>query len=150
MSAPTPSAEFYVDPSRLASGMWCHKRERQIGEGDISRSYSADKIALEGRVRKPFAWKHGLWVCTSLHSLKDRRNAEAYRLVPERFFDGQSRSYQEVCMNADEGRRQPEGFYHGMQARHGKDSYVLVGPKALFIPKEEAETLKQADLLDAL
>ena len=55
MSAPVTPKEYRVDPPRLASGTWCHTRDRQIGEGDISASYSADKIGLEGKVRKPFA-----------------------------------------------------------------------------------------------
>lgn len=53
MSAPLEIPVIEVDPARLESGTWCHKRERQIGEGDIAASYSADKIALEGRVRSP-------------------------------------------------------------------------------------------------
>ena len=59
MSAPVKLQEFFVDPARLASGRWCHTRDRQIGEGDISASYSADKIA-EGRVRSPFKWQNAL------------------------------------------------------------------------------------------
>lgn len=57
MSAPVKLQEFFVDPARLASGRWCHTRDRQIGEGDINASYSADKIA-EGRVRSPFKWQN--------------------------------------------------------------------------------------------
>ena len=65
MSAPSRIKEFFVDPSRLASGTYCHQRDRQIGEGDINASYSCDKIALEGSVRSPFKWQNTLWVCTS-------------------------------------------------------------------------------------
>ena len=88
MSAPCKIREFFVDPSRLASGTWSHSRERQIGEGDINASYSGDKIGLEGCVRSPFTWQNCLWVCTGMVSHGDFRAAEAYRLVSARFFDG--------------------------------------------------------------
>lgn len=145
MSAPIEPREHRVDPSRLASGTWCHTRNRQIGEGDIAASYSADKIA-QGKIRKPFSWKNALWVCTGTHS----KSAEAYRLVPERFFDGETTTYNEVAMLPFEQRTKPEGFYHGMRVRHGKQDCVLVGPKALFLPKKDSEVLTQADLFDLL
>lgn len=149
MSAPTEPKENRVDPSRLASGSWCHSRNRLIGEGDIAASYSADKIA-QGKIRKPFSWSNGLWVCTGTHYQSKGKSAEAYRLVPEHFFDGELTTYNEVAMLPYEKRGKPEGFYHGMRVRHGKQDCVLVGPKALFLPQEESETQKQADLFDAL
>ncbi|KAB2533176.1 hypothetical protein AL035_20835 [Salipiger aestuarii] len=56
----------------------------------------------------------------------------------------------EVAILPFEQRIKPEGFYHGMRVRHGKQDCVLVGPKALFLPKKDSEMLKQADLFDAL
>lgn len=38
-----------VDPSRLARGTWCHAKQRQASEGDISASYLADTIGLHAR-----------------------------------------------------------------------------------------------------
>ena len=150
MSAPVTSKEYRVDPSRLASGTWCHTRDRQIGEGDISASYSCDKIGLEGKVRKPFVWQNALWVCTGMRSTDASRYAEAYRLVPKRFFNGEPTTYQEVaCLPAAE-RFKPEGFYHGMRVQHGKQDFILVGPCASFVPKSDCEVPKQADLFDAL
>lgn len=149
MSAPIVPKEYLVDPSRLASGTWCHSRNRLIGEGDIAASYSADKIA-QGKIRKPFSWSNGLWVCTGTHYQSQGKSAEAYRLVPERFFEGELTTYNEVAMLPFEKRGKLEGFYHGMRVRHGKQDCVLVGPKALFLPQEESETQKQADLFDAL
>ena len=102
MSAPIEPQEHRVDPSRLASGTWCHTRNRQIGEGDIAASYSADKIA-QGKIRKPFSWKSALCVCTSTNS----KFAEAYRLVLERFFDGEPTTYNEVAMLPFEQRIKP-------------------------------------------
>ncbi len=150
MSAPIDPKEYRVDPSRLASGTWCHTRDRSIGEGDIAASYSADKIGLEGKVRKPFVWQNSLWVCTGTHYQGDGKSAEAYQLMPERFFEGELTTYSEVAMLPYEQRIKPEGFYHGMRVRHGKQGCVLVGPKALFLPKKDSEMLKQADLFDAL
>lgn len=53
MSAPIIKRQFRIDPSRLETGTWCHTRDKIIGEGDISASYSAEEIGLEGAVRKP-------------------------------------------------------------------------------------------------
>lgn len=150
MSAPCKIKEFFVDPSRLASGTWCHSRDRQIGEGDINASYSGDKIGLEGCVRSPFTWQNCLWVCTGMVSHGYFRAAEAYRLVPARFFDGTPISYHENAMLGDAARNRPEGFYHGMAVKHGKQSCVLIGPSAVFLPSEDVKTPKQADLFDGL
>jgi len=49
-----------IDPARLASGQWCHRANKTIGQGDISKSYSADRIGMGQPVRKPFEWQGGL------------------------------------------------------------------------------------------
>ena len=41
-----------VSLARLASGRYDHGRSRDIGEGDIHASYSADTIASAGKIRK--------------------------------------------------------------------------------------------------
>jgi hypothetical protein len=51
-----------VEPSRLAYGSWCHASEKQIGEGDIRASYSADRIGMGQPIRKPFRYAGALWV----------------------------------------------------------------------------------------
>ena len=150
MSAPVKLQEFFVDPARLASGRWCHTRDRQIGEGDIAASYSADKIALEGCVRSPFKWQNALWVSVGSAWPVDASGIAAYRLMPLRFFDGTPISYHQNAMLGDEARNRPEGFYHGMAVKHGKQPCVLVGPKAFFLPSKEAEAPKQTDLFDLL
>ncbi len=53
---------FAVHPARLA---W-KGAGSEICEGDIHASYSADVIAMQGRVRKPFKWMGGMCVCTSI------------------------------------------------------------------------------------
>lgn len=150
MSAPDNPKTFLVDPARLEFGSWCHARDKQIGQGDISASYSADKIALEGRVRSPFKWQNVLWVSVGSAWPVDKSGIEAYRLLPARFFDGTPISYHDNAMLGDKARKRPEGFYHGMAVHHGKQECVLVGPKAIFLPSKEAEEPKQIDLLDLL
>lgn len=66
-----------VEPSRLAYGAWCHASEKQIGEGDIRASYSADRIGMGQPIRKPFRYAGELWVCVGASP----SGAEAYRLV---------------------------------------------------------------------
>ncbi|QEW21485.1 hypothetical protein LA6_003696 [Marinibacterium anthonyi] len=149
MNAPV-TKEFHVDPARIASGSWCHTRDRQIGEGDISASYSADKIALEGAVRSPFTWKNTLWVCVSLHSIRNHRGSEAYRLVPEKFFDGTPISYHENVILGDQARQRLEGFYHGMRVKRGNQNFVLAGPPAIFLPLGSDQLPSQSDLFDVL
>jgi len=142
MSAPPTIREFHVDPSRLASGTWCHTRDIQIGEGDISASYSGDKIGMEQTVRSPFKWQNAMWVCTGIVSRCEFRAAEAYQLLPLRFFQGEPISYYENAAMGDEARLRPEGFYHGMAVKHGKQDFVLVGPGAVFLPSEDVQAPK--------
>lgn len=58
-----PITTYTVDPDRLERGAWSHQQNRQVGEGDIAASYSADTIGLENRTRRPFTFRGGLWVC---------------------------------------------------------------------------------------
>lgn len=90
------------------------------------------------------------WVCTGTHYQGDGKSAEAYRLVPERFFDGEPTTYNEVAMLPFEQRIKPEGFYHGMTVKRGKHAFVLVGPSAVFLPLDDDQIAKQADLFDLL
>lgn len=150
MSAPLEIPVIEVDPARLESGTWCHERDRQVGEGDIAASYSADKIALEGRVRSPFTYRNTLWVCTGMVSHSNSRAATAYQLMPARFFDGTPISYHENAMLGDEARNRPEGFYHGMAVLHGKQDCVLIGPGAIFVQSQKCRAPEQTDLFDRL
>jgi hypothetical protein len=43
-----------IDPKRLQAGTWCHRANKTIGQGDISASYSADRIGMGQPVRKAF------------------------------------------------------------------------------------------------
>lgn len=127
-----------VDPRRLSQGTWNHERNRQLDEGDIAASYSADVIAMQGRVRKPFVLRGCLWIITS--SGMDR--FEAYRLVAEQDFNGTPTTYANK-VHADGGKTARDdslGFYHGMTVQQGGKRYVLTGPPVTFIPGDPEPT----------
>jgi len=141
MSAPVIPREFRVDPARLAMGTWCQSSDRQIGEGDIYASYSADKIGMNQPIRKPFRWKNGLWVCTAIKSISGERSLEAYRLISAENFDGGPETYREVTINNAARRQSGMGFYHGMLVSHASKKVVLLGPPVMFLAdhKEQLE-----------
>ena len=84
-----------VHPARLA---W-RGAGKETCEGDIHASYSADVIATSGRVRKPFKWKDGLYICTSISGSglteSGMQEHEAYRIVPVGMFTGTTATYRE-------------------------------------------------------
>ena len=121
-----------VDPARLLPGGWSHTENHQVGEGDISASYSGDVIALKGRVRKPFRFQSQLWVCVGL-SGRDRSTAKAYRLIEAWWFEGTAVTYNEKTHGGEAARNDPSGFYHGVRVSRGGESYVLVGPSVEFV-----------------
>jgi hypothetical protein len=124
-----------VEPSRLAFGVWCHASERQIGEGDIRASYSADRIGMGQPIRKPFRYAGGLWVSVGTGP----SGAEAYRLVHPSVFGGTARSYHDRCCDGDRARGDPAGFYDGIIVRHAGRELVMAGPPATFVAGEEAQ-----------
>ena len=128
------AAPLPIDPARLASGAWCHRAERTIGEGDIHAAYSADRIGMGQPVRRPFTWRGGLWVCTGISSHGRNVSAEAYRLTPPAVFDGAPTTYREKTMDGDAARGDAKGFYHGMTVKHGGADFVLCGPPVTFVP----------------
>ena len=133
-----------TDPARLASGQWCHKRNRQIGEGDISASYSADRIAYGQPVRRPFEWQGGLWISTGNAIPHGPDSAEAYRLTAPTQFGGQPQTYAEKTADSEAARRDPNGFYHGMIVLQRGREMVLSGPPVVFVPG----LAQQPDLFD--
>ncbi len=124
-----------VEPSRLAFGGWCHVSEKQIGEGDIRASYSADRIGMGQPIRKPFRYGGELWVCVGTGP----SGAEAYRLVHPSVYRGTARSYHDRCRDGDHARSDPAGFYDGIIVRHAARELVLAGPPATFVAGEEAQ-----------
>lgn len=123
-----------VDPARLESGHWCHRAEKTIGQGDISASYSGDRIGMAQPVRKPFAWQGILWVCVGMGHCGGSETAEAYRLIHPQLFQGEPVTYADKVRNGDSARTDPHGFYHGMRVRHGREDFVLAGPPVTFAP----------------
>jgi hypothetical protein len=124
-----------VEPSRLAYGAWCHASEKQIGEGDIRASYSADRIGMGQPIRKPFRYSGELWVCVGTGP----SGAEAYRLVHPSLYGGTVRTYHDRCRDGDRGRDDPAGFYDGIIVRHAGRELVMVGPPVMFVAGEEAQ-----------
>jgi hypothetical protein len=128
-----------IDPARLASGQWCHRANKTVGQGDISKSYSADRIGMGQPVRKPFEWKGGLWVCVGKRYNSGDISAEAYRLVHPQMFDGAQFTYAERVRNGDAARADVSGFYHGMRVKHAGGEFVLCGPPVTFAPGESEQ-----------
>ena len=123
-------------PERLASGNWCHRAQKTLGQGDISASYSADRIGMGQPVRKAFQWKGALWVCTGVCYRGDEITAEAYRLTHPQIYDGNSVTYAEKTSDSDAARADPSGFYHGMSVKHAGAFFVLSGPPVSFAQGE--------------
>lgn len=131
-----------VNPARLA---W-KAVGREICEGDIHASYSADVIAMSGRVRKPFKWNGALCVCTSISGsgLTDSgmQEHEAYRIVPVKMFTGMTATYHDKTArpeDAEAARKDLNGFYHGMVIKHGGENFVLCGPPVRFTAEASPE-----------
>lgn len=125
---------YRVDPARLADGVWCSRRQKCVGQGDINASYSADRIGEGKSIRKPFNHEAARWVCTSLRPYGPGSAAEAYRLVAAASFSGKPRSYGERVAAGDAARFDPRGFYDGVNVLQGGRQLILQGPAVLFVP----------------
>ena len=125
-----------VNPARLAWGKYDHGRNRKVGEGDIHASYSADVIATNGTIRKAFRWQANLMVTVGMAGRGGVEEAEAYRLVPLKAFAGAPQTYHEktgTAEDAEAARNDPNGFYHGMTVKQGRELFVLAGPPVVFV-----------------
>jgi hypothetical protein len=125
----------------------------QYDSGDISESYSADRIASGRPVRKPFQHDGELWICTSITgpglTVSGDTEHEAYRLIPERMFSGTPTTYAArtgTFEMAETARNDPSGFYHGVAVKYGRDMFVLSGPPLRVVPEEVATAPLQLDL----
>lgn len=102
-------------------------------DGDIRGSYSADTIVMEGRVRKPFKWLERLFIGVSFGPGPE---CKAYALVPASVFKGEVTTYQQKTGTeeaAERARQDPNGFYHGMAVKSGKETLILSGPPLRFV-----------------
>ncbi len=136
VSEPVP---IEVDPGRLADGTWCHRRNKMIGQGDISASYSADRIGENKPLRKPFDWQGATWVCVGKMPHGEGRSATVYRLIDPGLFDEAATTFGDRARRGDAAREVPNGFYHGVTVTHAKRVLVLCGPPALLIPGKTAQ-----------
>jgi hypothetical protein len=125
--------------------MYDHERNRDSREGDVTASYSADRIASGEPVRKPFQYDGSLWICTSITgsglTASGSTEHEAYRLLPERIFEGTPTTYGQTIStgeSAEAARRSPNGFYHGIIVKCSGQTFVLCGPPRRFIPAQVA------------
>jgi hypothetical protein len=134
----TENITHSIDQSRLAHGRYNHEKERDEGEGDISASYSGDTIAQQGRIRKPFRFEGNLYATIGTGN----KSATAYRLVPVAMFDGPTTTYAEQARDheaMEAARNSPNGGYHGLVVKSGKDSFVMCGPPVSFVAEETPE-----------
>ncbi len=90
-----------VNAARLGWGRYDHGRNRDVGEGDIHASYSADTIASAGKIRRSFRWQARLMVTVSLSGRGGIEQAEAYQLIPLEAFSGTAMSYAEKIGTAE-------------------------------------------------
>ncbi|MGD9790583.1 MAG: hypothetical protein AB7Q00_12720 [Phycisphaerales bacterium] len=129
---------YSVLPSRLAPGAWSPELDRQIGEGDIHASYSADRIGLGLPLRRPFEHAGCRWVCVGFGP---GPVAWAYRMVHPFAFEGVATTYTKklASNHGDDARADPMGFYHAMAVRSGGEDLVLSGPPARFIAGHEPQ-----------
>lgn len=127
-------ATHEVDPARLAIGRWDDTQQKHLGEGDIYASYSADRIARVGKVRRPFTFRGQLWVCTSCCGAGGSVIATAYRLMPAQHCEGAAVTLAEKTADCAAARADPGGFYHGVIIRYRGEVWVLSGPPAEFMP----------------
>lgn len=118
------------DPEPQPEPEPAHETETYEGDiGEVTASYSADRIGLAGRVRRPFSWRGGEWVSIGQKHLGQVRGEhEVYRLVDPDEFEGPVRTYAEKTADAAAARADPNGFYHGVAVRYGQRPWVLCGP----------------------
>ena len=127
------SITHLVDASRLEQPG--EDKENRTGAGDIPASYSADTIAFQGTVRKPFYWRGEPWIAVGLSGIEGVQQAHAVRLVAVELFDDGTTTYRERCgvKRAARARRSPMGFYHGIKVTRGGMTYILTGPEERFV-----------------
>lgn len=140
MTVTTALTTVEVPPSRLATGAWSHELDRQISEGDIHISYSADRIGMGQPIRRPFIHEGFRWVCVGFGP---GHIAQAYRLVHPSAFKGSPTTYAERVRpnGGEDARSDPMGFYHGVTVRSGGEDLVLCGPLVCFVAGEEPQFL---------
>lgn len=108
-----------VDPKRLDKG------------GDVDKSYCADTLCNEGKLRSTFRLDGADWVNTGGLWWTGGRYCECYRVVPIELFDGPSAPYAQ--WDWETMREHAVGARHGMSAKAGSRTVVLVGPPIVVV-----------------
>jgi len=121
-----------IDPTRACRQRWGSKPRP---EGDVSASYSGDRIASDQPIREPFQFGGHRWVCTG----SGPAEWECYKLKHPSEFAGTPLSYRENSDLEDEARYRPTGWYDGMLIKVGRAQMVLVGPPVIFVPGEKVQ-----------
>jgi hypothetical protein len=114
------------------------------GEGDMRGSYSADVIATDSKVRKPFNWRGDLMVVVGTGGDGGVQQSDAYRLTPVSLFKGTATTYREKTgteAGAEAARNDAKGFYHAITVRLGTIKFVLTGPPIRFIAATLSEQM---------
>jgi len=107
----------------------------------VEPSCSCGTIAERGSiVKKPFAYGGKLYIATGSWPAGDGLEWNCYQLMPKDDFKGETRTYsvpkgQNYEEYYESLRNDPNGFYHGMLVKRGKNDCVLVGPKISFVAK---------------
>jgi ParB/RepB/Spo0J family partition protein len=131
--APGKPTEIYVDSKFFTE--------------HVEPSYSGATISEKGSiVKKPFTYEGKQYIATGGCSGVE----ECYQLMLKDDFKGETRTYS-VPQGRDYEeyyeslRNDPNGFYHGMLVKRGKNDCVLVGPEISFISmaKLAAKTISQ-------
>jgi hypothetical protein len=137
-----------VHPSRLAWGISADGQTRK--DGDITRSYSADRIAEGKPIREPFEWQMSLCVCVSISgaglNISGQHEFRAYRLIPAQSYNGVTTTYREktAIQDGDFARSDPYGFYNAMRVSCGQHQFVMSGPEIIFFSNGEPDRPEDA------
>jgi len=108
-----------VPASRLSWGEWDAAKQKDIGEGDIHKAYSADTIAA-GKIRGVITIDGKPYTVTGLG------NNEAHLwplLTTAEWGEKATTSYGDVTNSAD------QFTYEGIRVKRGKDQFVM-GPRS--------------------
>jgi ParB/RepB/Spo0J family partition protein len=106
----------------------------------LAESNSCDRISEGKPVRKPVEFEGKLYLSTG----SSNDEVEAYVLVSRAEFQGEIRTYsvpkgRDYEEYFDSLRADPNGFYHGMLVKRGKEDCVLVGPEVSFVTKVDKD-----------
>jgi hypothetical protein len=144
-----------IHPDRLSHGEW--KGGKLSGEGDVTASYSGDRISEGKPIRTPFEHGGSLWCCVSISgkglTASGETELEAYRIVPPAMFNGVATTYGEKVGDGSAGenaRNDPLGFYHAMKIVCAGKPWIMQGPPATFVAESVPDRPGAAEKIEQL